>query len=81
MSVQRTVSGDRRRSRIAVAAALQYGALDIPDLLRWNDYGNGLLAKPHCGILRQAEAAFQHVADLVRAEGDLNLYPRADPRG
>ena len=46
---------------------------DIPVWQRWNDYGIGLLAKPDSGALRQAEAAFQEVGKLGRAEGDLNL--------
>ena len=46
---------------------------DIPVWQRWNDYGIGLLAKPDSGALRQAEAAFRQVAELGRAEGDLNL--------
>ena len=55
------------------AATQRHGAPDIPVWQRWNDYGIGLLAKPDRGALRQAEAAFQHVAELGRAEGDLNL--------
>ena len=56
-----------------VAAAPPHGAPDIPVWQRWNDYGIGLLAKPDRGALRQAEAAFGQVAELGRAEGDLNL--------
>ena len=56
-----------------VAEAALHGAPDIPGWQRWNDYGIGLLAKPDRGALRQAESAFQRVADLGRAEGDLNL--------
>ncbi len=48
-------------------------APDIPTWRRWNDYGIGLLAKPDRGALKQAEAAFRQVANLGRAEGDLNL--------
>ena len=40
---------------------------------RWNDFGIGLLAKPDRGALKQAEAAFRHVAELGRGAGDLNL--------
>jgi len=44
---------------------------------RWNDYGIGLLRKgtggSSKGELRQAEAAFQRVEALGRAEGALNL--------
>ena len=56
-----------------VAEAEPVSAPDIPVWQRWNDYGIGLLAKPDRGALRQAEAAFLEVADLGRAEGDLNL--------
>ena len=56
-----------------VAAAPPHGAPDIPVWQRWNDYGIGLLAKPDRGALRQAEAAFGQVAELGRAEGDVNL--------
>lgn len=48
-------------------------APDIPAWERWNDYGIGLLLKPDRGELRQAEGAFRHIADLGRAEGELNL--------
>ena len=48
-------------------------APDVPVWERWNDYGIGLLRKPDRGELRQAEAAFRVVANLGRAEGDLNL--------
>ena len=56
-----------------VAQSEPQGAPDIPVWQRWNDYGIGLLAKPDRGALRQAEAAFHQVANLGRAEGDLNL--------
>ncbi|MCZ6710506.1 MAG: multiheme c-type cytochrome [Gammaproteobacteria bacterium] len=46
---------------------------DVPVWERWNDYGIGLLRKPDRGELRQAEEAFRVVANLGRAEGDLNL--------
>jgi len=46
---------------------------DIPEWQRWNDYGIGLLRKRGLGELRQAEAAFERVAELERAEGPLNL--------
>ena len=46
---------------------------DVPEWERWNDYGIGLFAKPERGALRQAENAFRRVADLGRAEGDVNL--------
>ena len=48
-------------------------APDIPVWERWNDYGIGLLRKPDRGELRQAEDTFRVVANLGRAEGELNL--------
>ena len=56
-----------------VEPASELSAPDIPVWQRWNDYGIGLLAKPDSGALRQAEAAFQQVARLGRAEGEVNL--------
>ena len=58
---------------LPVGLASEQSAPDIPAWQRWNDYGIGLLAKPDSGALRQAEAAFQQVAELGWAEGDLNL--------
>ena len=58
---------------LPVGLASEQRAPDIPTWQRWNDYGIGLLAKPDSGALRQAEAAFREVAELGRAEGDLNL--------
>lgn len=58
---------------LPVGVASEQSAPDIPTWQRWNDYGIGLLAKPDSGALRQAEAAFRQVAELGRAEGDLNL--------
>ena len=66
-----TIAGDE--VAFPVAGSESQGAPDIPVWQRWNDYGIGLLAKPDRGALRQAEAAFHQVADLGRAEGDLNL--------
>lgn len=40
---------------------------------RWNDYGIGLFRKPGRGELRQAEAAFQEVANLGSWHGEVNL--------
>ncbi|NNF61339.1 MAG: hypothetical protein HKN06_08425 [Gammaproteobacteria bacterium] len=45
----------------------------IPQWLRWNDYGIGLLRKRGAGQLRQAEDAFREVERLGRADGALNL--------
>ena len=45
----------------------------IPPWQRWNDYGIGLLRKGQRGELRQAEAAFQEVERLGRADGPVNL--------
>ncbi|MCP4663744.1 MAG: hypothetical protein GY856_50820 [bacterium] len=47
----------------------------IPEWMRWNDYGIGLLRKggKSKGELRQAEEAFTRVEALGRPEGPLNL--------
>lgn len=45
----------------------------IPLWQRFNDYGIGLLRKRGTGELRQAEQAFSKVAELGRADGDMNL--------
>ena len=58
---------------LPVVLASEQSAPNIPLWQRWNDYGIGLLAKPDSGALRQAEAAFRQVAEMGRAEGDLNL--------
>ncbi len=46
---------------------------EVPEWMRWNDYGIGWLNKPNNSALRQAEYAFQQVADFGRGEGHLNL--------
>lgn len=50
---------------------------EIPEWQRWYDYGIGLFRTSDRGMgkgeLRQAEAAFQRVADLKRPEGPLGL--------
>ena len=66
-----TIASDEVAFPVAETERREAG--DIPPWERWNDYGIALLAKPARGALRQAEAAFQRVADLGRAEGDLNL--------
>jgi tetratricopeptide (TPR) repeat protein len=45
----------------------------IPTWQRWNDYGIALLRKGKRGELRQAEAAFERVEAMGRADGPLNL--------
>ncbi|MBI5849475.1 MAG: tetratricopeptide repeat protein [Planctomycetes bacterium] len=59
------------------ASPIDAGESKIPTWQRWNDYGIGLLRKGETGAnrgeLRQAEAAFQAVEQLGRADGPLNL--------
>ena len=45
----------------------------VPQWVRWNDYGIGLLRKGGQGELRGAEAAFSRVEDLGRPDGAINL--------
>jgi tetratricopeptide (TPR) repeat protein len=45
----------------------------VPEWVRWNDYGIGLLRKGGAGELRQAEEAFTAAEGLGRADGALNL--------
>ncbi|MCY3884158.1 MAG: multiheme c-type cytochrome, partial [Gammaproteobacteria bacterium] len=45
---------------------------DVPEWIRWNDYGIGWLTKPNNSALRQAEYAFRRVSDYGRGEGHLN---------
>lgn len=47
--------------------------LEIPEWMRWNDYGIGLLLKERTGQLRQAHEAFSRVEELGSPEGPLNL--------
>jgi tetratricopeptide (TPR) repeat protein len=54
-------------------AAPPAAAPDIPEWMRWNDYGIGLLRKGGAGELRQAEDAFARVEALGRGDGPLNL--------
>lgn len=45
---------------------------EVPEWMRWNDYGIGWLTKPNNSALRQAEYAFAKVSDFGRGEGHLN---------
>jgi hypothetical protein len=45
----------------------------VPEWVRWNDYGIGLLRKGGTGDLRGAEEAFTRVEELDRSEGPINL--------
>jgi tetratricopeptide (TPR) repeat protein len=53
--------------------ALPQPAPSVAAWERWNDYGIGFLRKPGSRALRPAEAAFNKVAALGRADGHLNL--------
>ena len=48
-------------------------APEVPEWMRLNDYGIGLLRKPQRRQLKQAEEVFAKVEALGRAEGALNL--------
>jgi tetratricopeptide (TPR) repeat protein len=58
-------------------AGLTVDAREIPEWMRWNDYGIGLFRKGSGGSskgeLRQAEVAFRQVEALDRPDGPLNL--------
>ncbi len=45
----------------------------VPEWVRWNDYGIGLLRKGGAGDLRGAEAAFARVESLGHPDGAINL--------
>ncbi|MCH2142108.1 MAG: hypothetical protein MK077_03820 [Phycisphaerales bacterium] len=47
--------------------------VDIPEWVRWNDYGIGLLRKTGAGELRGAEQAFVEVESLGHPDGPINL--------
>ena len=69
---------DRVRLAVGAGAAPEPTALsqpEVPEWVRWNDYGIGLLRKGSSGRgqLRQAEEAFRQVEELGRADGALNL--------
>ncbi len=51
----------------------QVDAPNVPEWMRYNDYGIGLLRKPQRRQLRQAEEIFTLVEGMGRAEGALNL--------
>jgi tetratricopeptide (TPR) repeat protein len=53
-------------------SAVQNPSSEIPEWMRWNDYGIGALLKGKAE-LRQAEAAFDEVERLGRYDGPLNL--------
>ena len=46
---------------------------DVPDWVRWNDYGIGLLRKGGTGELRGAEEAFTKVETMGKPDGPINL--------
>ncbi len=46
---------------------------EIPEWIRWNDYGIGLLRKGGLGDLRGAEGAFEKVEGLGYPQGAINL--------
>ncbi|MCB1052730.1 MAG: tetratricopeptide repeat protein [Acidobacteria bacterium] len=48
-------------------------APEIPEWMRWNDYGIGLLRKGGKGPLKMAEAAFAQVEGLGSYQGPINL--------
>jgi tetratricopeptide (TPR) repeat protein len=70
-----TLATDRVVFPVGDAATPPQATPDIPLWQRWNDYGIGLLLKggKSKGQLAQAEAAFQQVEALGRADGPLNL--------
>lgn len=54
------------------AALKNSNRANVPEWMRWNDYGIGWLTKPNNSALRQAETAFGRVAGFGRGEGHLN---------
>ncbi|MEM9056199.1 MAG: multiheme c-type cytochrome [Pseudomonadota bacterium] len=66
-----TIASDRIEFPLD-AADLSTPAPKIPEWQRWNDYGIGLLRKGGTGELRQAQAAFEQVEALGRADGAVN---------
>ncbi len=65
-----------QRVQLNVAGASERAApfsSEVPQWMRLNDYGIGLLRKPGLGELRQAEAVFAQVESLGRADGPMNL--------
>jgi tetratricopeptide (TPR) repeat protein len=68
------IASDRVTLPVAAGgAAPTIAGPDVPDWMRWNDYGIGLLRKGGAGELRQAEEAFTAVEGLGRPDGPLNL--------
>ncbi len=55
------------------AGYVEVAERDIPEWIRWNDYGIGALRKPMNRQLRQAEEAFAMVEALGQGAGALNL--------
>jgi len=55
------------------AADVAGRTVDVPEWVRWNDYGIGLLRKGGAGELRGAEEAFARVEALGRPDGPINL--------
>lgn len=55
-----------------VATAVENPNREIPEWVRWNDYGIGMLLKGKAE-LKQAAAAFREVEKLGRYDGPLNL--------
>jgi tetratricopeptide (TPR) repeat protein len=70
-----TLAADRVVFPIAGGTAeVQNPKVDFPEWQRWNDYGIGLFLKGQGKAEpRQAEEAFQHVEQLGRYDGPLNL--------
>jgi tetratricopeptide (TPR) repeat protein len=65
-----TIASDRIVFPVAGASVEAQPRPDIPEWMRWNDYGIGLL---RAGELRQAEAAFRQVEAAGQPHGPLNL--------
>ena len=79
-----TIAGDRitfpvegANADAAQLAAIAAQTSNIPEWQRWNDYGIGLLLEGNVGAekgqLIQATEAFNHVEELGRADGPVNL--------
>jgi tetratricopeptide (TPR) repeat protein len=65
------IAEDQLEFPVGAHTTVSDAASDIPEWQRWYDYGIGLLRKQGLGELRQAEAAFEKVEELGRAEGPL----------
>jgi len=66
------IAQDRLELNVDGGEAAENGSVDIPEWMRWNDYGIGLLLNEK-SELRQAEAAFSEVERLGSVEGLVNL--------